>query len=232
MMPGGHRLVEGEDRRFQLDHTRGRELAEKLSADIQANGSEWGVRDDGLAEIYEAQGFHGRPEVLPEAEMDARVASGWVEVWRGFGKVGADSQAEYLEAFRSGSEHYPGLGIWGNGTYTTTRFSEARGYAEWTRPRDGMSFEEEDDAYDDYHTHHGIARMAINPQARGVDYDEISTRLRAERETRDEAWRRSMGDVGRYAAAHGYDYIKVDNAINQDQIVILNRTAIAIQGAQ
>lgn len=228
MMPGGHRYVQGQDRREEIDIEELAQQAEALSAAIQANGSEWGLPDDGLRGIYALQGYHGKPEVLTELEMDHRIlAEGWEQVWRGFGKVNANRQSEYLEAFRSGEEHWPGLGIYGNGTYTAEKFSEARHYSEWTRPRQGMSFEEEDDAYDDYRSHPGIARIAINPEARAIYYYDVARLLRADREGKGERWARAMGDVGRYAALLGYDYITTDT----EQIIILNRTAVAVQGA-
>ena len=234
MMPGGRRRVVGRDRRDEVDIPRQAALAEAMSAEIQDRGSEWGVRDEGLAEIYEMQGFHARPEVLTELEMDHRItAEGWQQVWRGFGKVGADRQSEYLEAFRSGEEHYPGLGIYGNGTYSATAFSEARQYAEWAVPREGMSFDEQDDAYDDYRTHTGIARIAIDPEARGINYFDLASLFRRERDERnDPVWSRAMGDLGRYAATSGYDYIFMnDDEMGAGQLVILNRSAVAVQGA-
>lgn len=234
MMPGGHQYVRGQDRREEVDIGHLAQQAEALSAAIQENGSEWGLPDEGLRGIYTLQGYHGKPEVLTELEMDHRItAEGWQQVWRGFGKVNADRQSGYLEAFRSDEGHWPGLGIYGNGTYTATAFSEARQYAEWTRPRQDMTFEEEDDAYDDYRTHLGIARIAINPEARGINYFDLANLYRRERVERDDpVWSRAMGDLGRYAAASGYDYIFMnDDDVGAGQLVVLNRTAIAVQGA-
>ncbi len=234
LVPGGHRRVSGRDRRDEVDIPGLAAKAEALSAEIQDRGSEWGLPDEGLREIYQMQGFDGKPEILSELEMDHRItAEGWQQVWRGFGKVGADRQSEYLEAFRSGEDHWPGLGIYGNGTYTATAFSEARQYAEWTRPRQDMTFEEEDELYDDYRTHTGIARIAIDPEARGINYFDLANLYRTEREERnDPVWTRAMGDLGRYAATRGYDYVFMnDDEIGAGQLVVLNRTAVAIQEA-
>jgi hypothetical protein len=72
---------------------------------------EWGNYRNGdpaLAGIYRAKGFDGLPTVLPDAEFDALEGQ---TLWRGV------RGAQYAEQFRSG-EYYPGLGVFGNGTYS------------------------------------------------------------------------------------------------------------------
>lgn len=73
-----------------------------------------------LGRLYTAQGFHAKPDVLDKAAIDSYVAKGEIQVFRGtegIGKTAAEKDA-YSKAYRDGAEHYPGFGIYGNGTYT------------------------------------------------------------------------------------------------------------------
>ena len=72
----------------------------------------------GLNAIYTAQGFHAKPDVLTKKQIDAYVAKGERELYRGTSADASGNPDGHSEAFRSGAVHYAGNGIYGNGTYT------------------------------------------------------------------------------------------------------------------
>ena len=80
-----------------------------------------------LASVYAAQGYNAKPDVLTKADIDAYVAKGERELFRGTYGAGNDPDA-HSEAFRSGAVHYAGNGMYGNGTYTGS-YMDANAYA-------------------------------------------------------------------------------------------------------
>jgi hypothetical protein len=218
-----------------------------------------GEADEGpdrmLGEVYRLQGYHTKPEVLPAEQMDRRVASGWTEVFRGFGDL--PDAKRYVEDFRSGDEHYPGLGVRGNGTYSTTVFQEAHEYTDppisdeaWTALSDEQMYEMDASLAADHTKWPGILRMAISPHARIADYnptygppgqlwDEfMADRAAAREQSRDDL--AAIQDLGRYAALRGYDAIRIPGGLGSifgmddetaDHYIILNRGAVAVQAA-
>lgn len=211
--------------------------------------------DSELAGIGSRQGFDGLPQVVTRAEMDAAVGSGWTEVWRGVVGSGEVTPAQINGRFRSGA-YEPGRGQYGNGWYTSVR----RITAEIYRGRDpmtdypaggGVDFELSDlDPIDPGPD--SLLRIAINPAARVVDYDDLLEM--------HEAWGRGrpggsaagkvFADLGRFAAARGYDVVRVgldhhDGAYypgwetsDEDELggaiqwIVLNRTAVMVQRAE
>lgn len=214
---------------------RGRDIRGQVDPEWPVPRGEQGEPDLALGEIAEMQGFTGRPEVVDRAEMDRRVAAGWPEMWRGVSeytvresdnagsRTRTVSAAENVEQFRSG-DYYPGVGIFGSGTYASVDPQTALGYVSGSLG-------------DDYANTPGIARIALRPDARVVDFDELLAQhpdLEAPRRPQDRA---VLQDLGRLAAALGYDAISVRprNKAYGDRTmyyVILNRTAVAVQEAQ
>lgn len=171
-----------------------------------------------LGRLAEKQGYNGLPRVGSPAEVDRAVAAGWIETWRGgtASQINSTTVAEVNSKLRFGAFE-PGRGIYGNGVYTSERYRTAEQYA-------GI-WQKGDVAEPD-----GIMRIAIDPSARIVGYDEIvadykawsktkpkltdnQTRFPASPEYNDDP-NMTMGllmmrDLGRYAASRGYDAIKV-----------------------
>ncbi len=198
-----------------------------------------GPWDEDLALIAARQGFDAPPRLADAAEIDAAVADGWTEVWRGIVDHPSASAAEQQVEFWEGPWR-PGRGTYGNGMYVSTRRATADAYA------DGWGGT--------------VMRIAIDPGARIVEYQELVKEFKAWRRTlpnkgelpfdllgfraqTDEVAFLQMfrGDVGRFAAAGGYDaYVisrKDDGAENYkvgerrgDQYVILNRSAVMVEG--
>lgn len=148
--------------------------------------------------VAAVQGYTGTPELLSKEEMDQRVAAGWTEVYRGF------TQPEYEEQFKSGP-YRAGFGLYGGGTYTAASYEKALSYTS-----------EGDRLLLGTHDPDLVARMAINPDAKGVTYQDIVGHLQSG----------EAGDTGMWAAGAGYDYIVEPR---DNTYIILNRTAVAVQ---
>jgi len=124
-----------------------------------ARQNEWGETDYGdqsnqdpkLAKAWELQGFDGKPETLSPAEFDA-LPSGYERLYRGL--HGAQAE-QWAEEFRSGPA-FAGLGVYGNGTYTTTNRESAEEYANLEGVAGGAMLE-----------------MALRPEARVIDIDKV-----------------------------------------------------------
>ena len=216
----GHKAtgrVQGRDRLNELDYNQLNRTLEKEAMSYDG--------DVMLRDILRAQGFDGKPRVASESEMDRLVAEGHQELFRGIAglKPGESPRrfgpkktaSEYHEQFRSG-ELYAGLGFYGDGTYTTPNRSYAAEYSDRTPG--------------------SLARMALHPSAKVVDYETIS----AEVEQVNKATSRGqvLIDPGRYAAAKGYDAIRVsvpaamaDGGLMEAEMIILNRTALTVEEA-
>lgn len=171
-----------------------------------------GTRDPGLKVLRDAQGFNGLPTVVDDDVFDGLIQGGYTPVYRGTKGSGTG------RAFQSG-DHYPGVGMYGNGTYTSASKDLARMYA-------GSSGD--------------LASIGIKPDARVITWEDLRT-LMAEAPKRpnvtrfaDEAswieasYRHDLlyGDPGRYATSLGYDVIYSPGASGAPEYVILNRTAV------
>lgn len=231
------------------DYIRGRDLRDKLPMEhLQSLAYRPGTGqhpddDPQLAGIYALQGFDGKPEVLSKAEMDARVAAGWTPLWRGVEGRRSDSSrhatdhlptsGELADQFRDGP-YWAGQGVRGNGTYLTPHLSVAQDYSvregEWYGPQDGAY-------YNPGPEWPGVLRLALRPDARTIEWDEIDriTGAYVNQKGRKRPAFDPLSDEGRMAAAMGYDAIIARGAgKNSDKIrmvVLLNRTAVAVQEA-
>jgi len=133
---------------------------EELDRDLRG-----GPGDPVLDRLYKDALYDVKPRgIHTHDEMDDLVKKkGWKELFRGVGayrtregsKDGEDiyiTGEENAEAFRSG-KYYAGLGIFGNGSYTSTSPQTARGYATIEPDEDGnMELK-------------GFIRMALAPDA-------------------------------------------------------------------
>lgn len=115
------------------------------------------TRDVYLGSLLRDQGFDGRPHVANKDQLDRFIAQGEIELFRGV-RGGPNGPGEYADQFRDG-ELFPGLGIFGNGTYTARDVNKARGYAD----PDGA-----------------VMRMSLKRGARVVDYIELQREMIAE----------------------------------------------------
>jgi hypothetical protein len=179
--------------------------------------------DPVLGRIAEAQGFDGKPETLSSDAMNARVAAGWEETYIGSGNAARGGEIR-------------------EGPYPTTITPYGNGLGASEDPYRALYYAGGNGD--------GVIRVAIDPEARGITSDELLSMRQGEagldqRTAFDEArsgattmdqafegigpghWA-TDADPGRYAAARGYDYIRVEKP-GPDDFVFLNRTALAVQ---
>lgn len=197
------------------DITADLDLAD-LAPKTGVRGSTRGAAGDpALGDIAGKQGFDAKPAVGSAADVDAVVARGGVELYRGV------TEARFAEEFRTG-DYFPGLGLYGNGTYTSTARSTAAEYANGKAD--------------------GVARMALTPEARTTTLSELERMMEADGISVGPSWApndrdRVLGDPGRYAASKGYDAYTIDPGssagINlgagEQWWVVLNRGAVVVQ---
>ncbi len=197
--------------------------------------------DRTLGEIYKAQGFDAKPEVVSHDELDARVAAGWTEMWRGM------SAPKFVEEFRYG-DHYPGFGTHASGTYAAREVEDTQDYAGAPGLNHDLplSAPENDAAWSAYYegqappvrTWDTVTRMALRPDARvallyGPEWEawhdqlndsseELNRQVDAGGLTKDQAKlleRRHavLQDFGRWAALKGYDAIIIPGGYGSDR---------------
>lgn len=200
--------------------------------------------DERLRAIVEAQGFDGPPKVVARTEMDRLVRSGHIEVFRGVADHvdSGRSGAELAQEYRTGDLHF-GNGTFGNGTYTTTSESAADEYAQhgWRNETSSGQVGE-------------TMRMALPPHARIVDYADLQEEHNAYlrgvyaeapvvlnafgfpswEDIPSDARTAAFTDIGRYAAARGYDAVRIPGGAvaggeGHFQYNILNRSAVVVQ---
>lgn len=239
-------------RSAQRDLTHDRAALDDAAKGLPTPG-EWRptTGDGSLSRIYKQQGFDAPPEVLTHAELDQRVANGWMEMWRGV------SDPAHHDQFRTG-DLYPGFGVHANGTYAARELTDVADYA--TPPL-------HDDAwYDDpkvepIQTWPTVMRMALRPDARvavlyGPEWDAWHDEVGASQDAMYEAIDKGgltkaevrqahdrhkvLEDFGRWAALKGYDAVVVPdgylsdtgptpwNSNIRDHYAILNRGAVAV----
>lgn len=170
--------------------------------------------DSALQSIGEVQGFDALPALGSAADVDAIVANGGTEVFRGFGGLAGRDQ------FVSGA-YEPGLGIYGNGFYSSTMTDTAGSYADFIED--------------------GPTRMVLRPDAKILDIWELDEAIRPVRwvDGSDDVavfTQQTVSDQGRAAATLGYDAIRIRDAgmgrkadgTREDYIVIFNRGALTV----
>jgi hypothetical protein len=198
-------------------------------------GQPFSPLDRKLGAIAQRQGFDAPAQNVDSATLDAAVASGWVEIWRGTNDSPAASGETQLERLRRGDWELS-RGIYGNGVYTSERRETAD---EFAAHRAGGR----------------VVRMGLDPQAKLVDLDDLRKEHRAwmksqRKLTENERMMftsdpeadliKIMEDPGRFAAARGYDAIRIvgkdDGAYKYPrgqkratQYAVLNRSVLMIQ---
>lgn len=216
-------------------YVRGRDLIDEVNYSALL----WGRETKALGsyptfeEIQRLQGFDGPLTVVTQHELDAAVAAGGQEVFRGF------EEDRYLDAFIAGPVR-PGGGPTGVGTYVTPLEKVALHYTDPTRAQDPSARQAR------------VARMALRPDAkiitlRALESERTRTLAQVARELRavrdianptaeDTARRTALQDkelvlanIGHYGALRGWDAIDGSDTFRNKESVILNPTALLIQ---
>ena len=166
-----------------------------------------------LKQIYKVLGYDALPDVIDSDDFDSLIAGGATPIYRGI----YDNElniGDLLNEFRYGN-YYAGKGIYGSGTYTADDHQTALSFANNNPQR-------------------GLLRMVLSGNANIIDYDELNKQWIAF--TRGDAWedlpwqvRDVLMDEGRFAAALGYDAIRVGGRERYNvYFVILNRGVVTV----
>jgi hypothetical protein len=184
--------------------------------------------DEALEQIAERQGFDGKPQrTASQSEYDAiqspKIQGGQLnnenaviknELHRGF-RNSQDISADKAKTEFEQGDYYAGKGIIGNGIYVSPRLDTATGYAENESLQNVSSFK-------------------LDSNAKIGSYSQI---VQERNQIQSELPNSVYNDIGRYAAAKGYDGYIMDIAPatgmdivanNITQLVILNRTAVVL----
>jgi len=203
---GGYRAAP----RMSMNDWKDEDLAPAIAALTSIDAAK--DRDDGLKEIYRKQGFDALPEL---GDVDEVVKNGGTELFRG---LSGDDAEQYAEQFKTG-DYFAGLGVFGNGTYSSTNLKDADKYGKT------------------------IIRMALRPNAKVIGHEEL---MKATFDHLNEAMTavaklpldeqkpgRQLGiltsDFGRFAAMNGYDAILAKGAGKGDFLIVLNRSAVVVE---
>jgi len=236
--PVGHQTVKGKE--MSED-----ELLKSNTMQELVNLDRVTIKNDGdktLASLYHDQGFDGKPDVVSEDELNAAVANGDREFYRG---TMEGSGTQFSDAFKDG-EYYAGYGGYGNGTYMAysdlagAALAETRGYGD-----SAMHIAVKKDAKignynkivneaDDLarETQKEIARLSgqVGPGMSMVQYGAINTKIKEKQNLLD-----IYKDYGKYAVTKGYDGFDVSASRSTagdfnyaGYFVLLNRTAARV----
>jgi hypothetical protein len=155
--------------------------------------------DRALAAIARQRG-DDLPQLVSGRELDRQVAAGAVEVWRGV------TEREHANRLRSGPSWY-GLAILGAGLYFALAEGDAQRFAG---------------------QHGAVVRAAVPPDAEIIDWGDLEVLYTEVLDSLSGAQRRRLAvilnDPGRFAAAMGYDAIRLPNG----DLLVVRRGALAI----
>lgn len=204
---------------------KGRDRFGEVTPDNVPRGASYPV-DEQLTAIAKLQGFDGRPHLTDAEGIDRAVAGGWTEMWRGVQDSSTGKTARQIaDDLKRGSWEL-GNGVYGNGVYASVRRATAEQFSAGSEG--------------------GLIRMALDPHAKIIDFHDLIDEMDADRRitpTGEPFTVSVLSDPGRYAAAKGYDVVRVparqavmgDGSVYGhgepvvDQFVILNRTALIVQ---
>jgi hypothetical protein len=207
--------------------------------------------------IAKQPGWGAPAEVVSPAALDAAVAQGWTQLWRGVMSAYGKDAAEIAETVRTGPWRV-GYGIYGQGMYVSPRRTTAEFYRE-AEPASGMGAPQWGPAPLHEWTGEfergyrgGLLRMALDPRARVIEYHDLGDEHRRWLganlgKVSDRFWANVQNDISRFAVMRGYDVIHVQarDGINDgsdyppgiafhseaDQYIILNRSVVKMEGA-
>lgn len=231
---GSDLLAETEDR-------GGMWIAEAMRFQSRRDGGKWGNNVLTEAIRHQPPEWSAPGRAATAAEVDRAVAQGWVEIWRGVKTPFSETPtAAQISRATIDGEWRQGNGMYGSGTYTTTRRTtgeayrgsrfldaegrevrfqdipdsgfESGGRSEW---RYGFQVEEPG----------GLLRMALSPDAHLIDYDDLvrehdafvlAARQRGELNWSDGSgdlpFYRAIRDRNFYAVLRGFDGVRLRSA--------------------
>jgi SPP1 gp7 family putative phage head morphogenesis protein len=192
------------------------EMMARAQEAIDAGDSDTSLGDSMLSAIYRRMGYEGLPQVVDEDifEQLAQEQTIWFRGMQAFGREADD----FLDMLRFG-DYYAGYGTFGNGTYASNYERTAVSYGAGRLGN--------------------VIRILLSPTARVIESNDLMVMYRD--------WHRQFGatgpatmlmdDMGRFAAAKGYDAIMVTDiglggpGGKESYIVILNRNLMVLPKA-
>lgn len=174
----------------------------------------WEEGDKLLGHIYTQQGYHAKPQLMSTDDFDDYVYENEREVyWRGTRKApnGDENGTQFSRQFLEGDTHYPGRGIYGNGTY-----SAVQGINESANDARSVA--------SSYASQGSLVRFTVRPDAKVIDYNTLSEMSEKVWDVSDDLpWSRALGDPSYVAAMMGYDAV---TARSGTMMIILNRGVV------
>lgn len=137
--------------------------------------------------LYNEQGFHGKPQLVSKQEIDQLVQDGHIPIARGV------SSPRHADDMLTSDRHFAGFGTYGNGSYVgygADAFKVAKQYTQ----AGGA-------------TYYGVLRK----DAKIGEYSALKKEMEREAQTIKDSTLKDFiyNDVGRYAVYKGYDAIDV-----------------------
>jgi hypothetical protein len=230
-----------------------------ISADSPWNREYWKMRDQGgtngldsLASVYDRYGYHDKP-LVSMSEFERLKDAGQPVVYRGVedaqtlrGKLILKAE-QIQERFKSGPTHWAGKGVYGNGTYSTTKFSTAERYAGGSKKdilemviRPEAKIVKEADLIAEVEEKIGLLEQARFDEIKALKARVKNGEVEAYMEfnLKEEIMEKyytliaPYTDTSAYAVSRGYDIVQAipENTIDEYYYIILNRSAVVVNG--
>lgn len=169
-------------------------------------------------------GYNKKPALIKKDEVASMKKAGWKEMYRGY--HGQNAKA-YMNEYNNSLKPRLSCGVRGSGMYMTTDKNIANFYASI---KSGT-----------------VGNYLLSPRARGISYEKARTLMSQsydrligqtaahskksgysakEFESLTRKLKNVHGDVGRWAALSGFDYIHYEGSNHAQEMVILNRGMI------
>jgi len=217
--------------------TRLREISARLlrlGSDISSIQSGRPSTNPPLKDIYEQQGFNAKPELVPtvsDLRNRADVLRGSngspIIMYRGVTTLEFSDQFKGLGS--SGGTHYPGRGIFGNGTYASAASDSSPSTTEATAIKTAKAY-----AGNQESLNRKVTAFALRADSKVATFpggDQVTRERAYDKwfdETIEEARKKTgyyVTDIGEAAAALGYHAYQAPQR-GEDFYVILNRGAV------
>jgi hypothetical protein len=129
-------------------------------------------RDVVLEEMWKAQGFDALPTLVSQEQMATLIEQGWQPAFRGMATDTPEMVQQYVDQYKTGDTPFGGSGLFGNGTYAGSE-ATAEHFAQFDTKGNAVE-------------HGQIMQMAINPEARLIDYSDLLQEMSSAREAQVE----------------------------------------------
>ena len=178
-----------------------------LSGEEKMSLAERGLNASMLQQFVDERGLYGKPNVVSDEELDAMIADGAIEMYRGMPDSPRTSGEYKLRQVMEQDKYYIGHGTYGDGTYVSQSKGIAAEYAVGAY-RGGVRG--------------SVARAVLNRGARYIEYQDLVDDYHSRYPRPYDS-----GEIAAYAIAKGYDAISMyDSSGGYSTFVVLNRNAV------